>query len=677
MPPYARRKRFDVEALWSVRRVGSPTLSPDGSLACAAVTTYSMERNEGETALWLFPTGLSNGRVKKTRRLTNGDKDSEPAWSPDGRFIAFTAKRKDDAEPQVYLIAPDGGEARRLTALATGALAIRWFADGRRLAFVSWVWPDLQTDAQQAKRLKERKDAKVKAHVTERSEFRYWDHWLSDGREPHLFVCDVRTGASRDVFAGRNLSLRPWEPSIDEYDIAPDGSEIAFTFDPGDEPQMMAQADIVTIAVKSGRSRNLTADSGFSDEHPRYSPDGRLIIHHAYDTKRAFNDQGHLRVLERRSGRSVRAAPRFDRATTHVQWSPDGKALTFLSEDRGRVGLYRLALDAAAPEPLSVEGTLGGYARSRDGSVIAFDRSRAAYPPRLFAIRGDGSSERPIENLNVSLLARYRFGETREFTVKGWGGEPVQVLVTYPPDFDPRRRWPMMHSIHGGPHAAHHDGWHFRWNTQVFAATGHVVVCVNYHGSSGFGQKFLETITGRYGEKEYADTEAATDFMLRQRYIDRNRLVATGGSYGGFMVAFMNGRTDRYRCYVCHAGCYNWESMMATDGYAFFARELGAFYWDNPARVRKQSPHGLIAGAKTPTLVIHGELDYRVPATQALEYYDVLKAKGVPARLLYFPDENHWILKPQNSRLWYREFLAWIARYASERRGSRATKRGR
>ncbi len=665
MPVTRRRPPLTVEALWALRRVGAPTVSPDGALACAAVTSYDMDRNEGSTALWLFPTGLAERKGAKARKLTEGDKDSEPAWSPDGRFIAFTAKRKDDTEPQVYLIAPDGGEARRLTSLATGAASIKWFADGKRIAFVSWVWPDLATDAQQGKRLKARKDDKVKAHVTERSEFRYWDHWLSDGREPHVFVCDVASGATRDVFAKRNLRLRPWEPNAEEFDIAPDGSEIALTFDPGEEPRMMARADIVVLNLSTGRVRNLTADSGMSDEHPRYSPDGRHIVHHAYDTQRAFNDQGHLRLIERKRGAWTRLAPAYDRATTNVQWDPDSRSVLFLSEDRGRVGLHRLALGATQPALVCAGGTIGGYSRSRDGSVIAFDRSTSAHPPRLFAIRGDGSGERAIESLNVALLARHALGETREFTVKGWGGEPVQVFVTYPPGFDPRRKWPLMHSIHGGPHASHHDGWHFRWNTQVFAGTGHVVVCVNYHGSSGFGQKFLETITGRYGEKEYADVEAATDFMLKQGYIDRSRLVATGGSYGGYMVAYMNGHTDRYRSYVCHAGCYNWESMMATDGYAFFARELGAFYWEDAKRVAKQSPHHYVGKAKTPTLVIHGELDYRVPATQALEYYDVLKAKGVPARLVYFPDENHWILKPQNSRLWYREFFAWIRKHSA------------
>jgi len=684
----AERPPLSVEALWAIKRIGTPALSPDGAQACAAVTSYDMERNDSRTGLWLFPTGLGGGArggAGKARRLTAGDKDSDPRWSPDGRWIAFTAKRKDDEEPQLYLIAPDGGEATRLAKLAGGCASIKWFADGRRLAFVSWVWPDLATDAQQAKRHKERKDSKVKAQVTERAECRYWDHWLADGREPHVFVCDVATGRCRDALAGTGLSLPPWDPSADDFDVAPDGKELAITADLAAEPGMMNQTDIVTVNLASGRKRVLTAATGTSDAHPRYAPDGGSLVFHSYDTNRAFNDQGHLTLLVRKGGRMQRLAPGHDRATTHVAWTPDSRALLFTSEDRGRQGLWRLAVEpsgdgeaasVALPALVVPGGTVGGFAQSRDGAVLAFDRSTMSHPPALFACRADGSGERGIETVNRALLARHALGEVREFEVPGWNGEPVQVWAIHPPNFDPKRKWPLLHSIHGGPHAAHMDVWHFRWNTQVFAGHGYVVVGVNYHGSSGFGQRALESITGHYGMKEYADIEAATDHLLRQGYVDRRRLVATGGSYGGYMVAYMNGHTDRYRTYVCHAGCYDWVSMMATDGYRFFAAELGAFHWDDPARVMKQSPHHHVKQAKTPTLVIHGEQDYRVPATQGLQYYHTLRAKGVAARLVWFPDENHWILKPQNSRLWYREFFAWVQRYAPGGPAAKGRERG-
>ena len=655
-----KKRPLTVSDLWSIKRVGSPTLSPDGRYASATVTSYDMETNDSRAELWLFP--CDGG---KARRLTAGDKDSGPQWSPDGKWIAFTAKRKDDDEAQVYLIAPDGGEARRLTAISTGALALRWFPDSRRIAFVSWVWPDLRGDKAQARRRRERKESKVRAHVTERREPRYWDHWLADGREPHVFAADVNTGSTRDLLAGTGLALQPWDPSAEHYDLSPDGKELALTVDLGKEPQMMNSADIVTVRLATGRHRVLTAGSGLSSELPRYSPDGRHLVWHGFNLKRAFNDQGRLMLHERAGGRTRRLAAGLDRATSRLDWTPDGRALVMLIEDRGRQGLWRLGLSDAMPKPIAAGGTLGGFALSRDGKRIAFDRASLSHPPVLFAIGADGQGERPLESPNRALFNRAAIGATREFAVRGFGGDPVQVWVTYPPDFDPKKKWPLLHSIHGGPHSAHTDGWHYRWNTQVFAAHGYVVVGVNYHGSSGFGQKWLETIIADYGRRELADIEAATDFMLRRGYIDRNRLVATGGSYGGYMVAYMNSHTDRYRTFVCHAGCYDWVSMMATDGYMFFAKELGAFHWDNPALVMKQSPHHFARRFRTPTLVIHGELDYRVPATQALQYYNTLHARQVPARLVYFPDENHWILKPQNSRLWYREFFDWVRRYAA------------
>ena len=660
---------IDVEALWQLKRIGNPTLSPDGRVACAAVTSFTMETDESRTELWLFPTGMGDGNgvekiAGRPRRLSAGDKDSEPRWSPDGKWIAFTAKRKDDSEPQVYRIATDGGEAERVTRIATGAAALKWFPDSRRIAFVSSVWPDLKTDAAQGKRQKERKESKVKAHVTERAATRYWDHWVTDGREPHVFACDVRTGRSVDLLAGLKIALVPWEPSAEDYDISPDGRQLAITADLAPEPDFMNQRDIVTIDLATRRKNIVTATTGTDDASPVYSPDGKWLVFSSHDTDRAFNDQGHLTLCTRRGAAMRALAPKFDRAAMHVQWSADSAALLFLGEDRGRVGLFRLPLAASQPDLLVAGGVIAGFARSRDGGVIALARATAKHPATLVATRGDGTGAKSIESLNRAVLARHAIGDVKEFTVKGWHGEPVQVFVIYPPNFDPKKKWPLLHSIHGGPHAAHQDGWHFRWNTQAFAGRGYVVVCVNYHGSSGFGQKFLETITTRYGEKEYADTEAATDFMLKQGYIDRTRLTATGGSYGGFMVAFMNGHTDRYKAYVCHAGCYDWVSMMATDAFQFFSKELGAFHWDDASLVMRQSPHHYVKAAKTPTLVIHGEQDFRVPATQALQYYNTLHAKKVATRLVWFPDENHWILKPQNSRLWYGEFFAWVEKYA-------------
>jgi dipeptidyl aminopeptidase/acylaminoacyl peptidase len=419
------------------------------------------------------------------------------------------------------VIAPDGGEARRVTTLATGAASPRWFPDGKRIAFVSWVWRDLRTDAAQAKRLKQRKDDKVKVHATERAEVRFWDHWLTDGREPHLFVCDVASGRCRDVLAGTGLALPPWEPSSNDFDIAPDGREIAMTADLADEPGMLHRTDIVAIDLRTRRKRVLTPSTGRSDSAPRYSPDGRVVAYLSHDTERSHVDQGHLEIVKRSGGRPRALASAFDRAPMHAQWARDGRGLMFTAEDRGRTTLFRLlpGAPAAGRRRARRHGRrFRAVARRHDDRV----RPRELEPSAaLFAVGANGERERALESTNDAALAKHALGETREISVKGWGGAPVQAWIVYPPNFDPKKKWPLLHSIHGGPHAAHGDGWHFRWNAHVFAGHGYVVAMTNYHGSSGFGQRYLESIVARYGEKEFADIEATTDALLRAGYIDR------------------------------------------------------------------------------------------------------------------------------------------------------------
>jgi dipeptidyl aminopeptidase/acylaminoacyl peptidase len=297
------------------------------------------------------------------------------------------------------------------------------------------------------------------------------------------------------------------------------------------------------------------------------------------------------------------------------------------------------------------------------------------HPTRVHAMR-DGQVPLRIETFNDELLAGLRLGHSEEVTITGALNEPVQMWLTYPPRFDRKKKHPVLHSIHGGPHAAAGDTFHYRWNTHAFAAQGYVVACVNYHGSSGFGFEFLDSITHRWGELELQDVEAGTDWLRAQPWADKKRVFATGGSYGGFMVAWMNGhlKPGRYNAYICHAGCFDWTAMFSDDAYTWHAKELGAWYWEDPAKLQAQSPSTFVANMRTPTLVIHGALDYRVPDQQGLAYYNTLKAKGVDSRLLWFPDENHWILKPRNSKLWYGEFFDWLKRHdpAAPKRSSPA-----
>ena len=684
MPPrnfgktFMAGKRITVEELWKVERVSQPTLSPDGAQACVSLSAYDMAENKARSSLWV----LSAFGGAPRRLTTAGEKDGEPSWSPDGQWIAFVAKRsgsdgaKDDEEPQIYVIAPDGGEARRVTAMPTGTFGIKWFPDSRRIAFISWVWPEERGLAALAKRYKAFKDDKVKAHVVEHAAYRWWDRWLSDGRVPHLFTVNVESGAIRDLFADTRYELPRNDPSAHHYDIAPGGREVAFTFNPSEDKRFDRDHHIVALDLAQRRFRTLTRGSPLSHEGPRYSPDGKRVALVTLDRRREPVVAARVAIIDLARGAKLRVLRTRWPGDIHVplSWTADSGALLFMAEQDARQHLFRWTLGRASPEPIARGGVVTDFWAAND--CVAFVRNDMSTPPRIFWL-SPSAAERRIDRFNDELVKGWRLGEVREFRIKGHGGDEVHMWVVYPPDFDPKKKWPLMHNIHGGPHSAWHDNFHFRWNNQAFAAQGYVVACVNYHGSSSFGERFLQSIEHEWGKRELVDVEAGTDFMLRQGYIDRDRLVATGGSYGGYMVAWMNGHTDRYKAFVCHAGCFDWVSMFADDAWYWHPKELGAFYWENSPKIEAQNPRARVRRMKTPTLVMHGLLDYRVPDAQGLAYYNTLKAKDVPTRLVLFPDENHWILKPQNSRLWYREFFAWLNRFAKRGGAARKARAGR
>jgi dipeptidyl aminopeptidase/acylaminoacyl peptidase len=659
----AQTKRpMTAEDLWAAKRPGAPSLSPDGRWAAVSVVSYEMEKNSGASDIWLLATDPAAGPPRQL--TTHPASDSAPAWSPDGKWIAFLSRREGDDQAQIYLISPAGGEPRRLTKVATGASGMKWLADSRRIAFISWVWPDLKTDEEQAKRQKERAESKVKAYILDTTNFRYWDRWVADGRVPHVFVADVETGQHRDLLAGTGLSLPRTEPGASSYDFSPDGAELALVTDLGPDPGYMPNSDVALLDVGSGRWTNLTADNKSDDGSPRYSPDGkwlaytRSLIPYAPDRQRL--------MLYDRAAKTKRAlAENWDRSVAEFVWAPDSQGFYFIAEDRARAPVWTLALAGGSePKRLIEGGTNASLGVSGDGKTLAFVRTTMAMPPAVFAAASSGAGARKIETFNDALAAQWDLGEVRDVNYKGWGGEAVQMWVVYPPGFDRAKKWPLLQVVHGGPHGAWMDQFHFRWNMHLFASRGYVVAAVNFHGSPGWGDAFTDSIHGRYGTKELEDVEKGTDFLIAEGYIDAERLAAAGGSYGGYMVAWMNGHTQRYKAYVCHAGVYDWVAQMASDFVRGRQRALGGFPWESPEKVLEQSAHTYAKNFKTPTLVVHGEIDYRVPLTQGLQYYTTLRMLDVPARLVYFPDENHWVLKPQNSRLWYREFFDWVGKYA-------------
>jgi dipeptidyl aminopeptidase/acylaminoacyl peptidase len=655
----AQAKRpLTVEDMWAVKRPGAPALSPDGKWAAVEVASYDMKENTSASDIWLLAT---DGSAQK-RLTTHAARESGPAWSPDGKWIAFTTRREGDDATQIYVISPEGGEARRVTKISTGASGIKWLADSQHIAFVSWVWPQLKSDEEQARKLKEQRESKVKAYVIETTNFRYWDHWVADGRLPHLFTVNVATGDTLDVLAGTNLSLPRTEPGAGSYDFSPDGNEAAIVTDLEPDPGYRPNDDVVVLDTRSGKWWNLTEDNKADDGSPRYSPDGkwlaytRQLIPDAPDRQRVV-------VVDRAAKSKRTVAENWDYSVGGLIWTPDSKGFVLTAEEKGRQHIWTLAASGGTPKAIAQGGTNSSLDLSGDGKTIAFVRTTMGMPGAVFAANADGANARKLEKFNDELVAQWDLGEVRSVDYKGWNGESVQMWVIYPPKFDRSKKWPLLQMVHGGPHGAWMDQFHFRWNMHAFAAAGYVVAAVNYHGSPGWGDAFTDSIHGRYGTKEFADIEAGTDFLIAEGYIDADRLTAAGGSYGGYLVAWMNGHTNRYKAYVCHAGVYDLVAQMASDYVRGRQRAYGGFPWEAPGAA-KSSPHTYAKNFKTPTLVVHGEQDFRVPLTQGLEYYTTLRMLDVPAKLLYFPDENHWVLKPQNSRLWYQEFFAWLEKYA-------------
>jgi dipeptidyl aminopeptidase/acylaminoacyl peptidase len=678
MPKATRRgplkaQHLTVEALWQLHRLGVPSLSSDGAQAVVSATAYSMKDNKASSRLWLLST-LGG----EPRALTQcGDKDSQPRWSParagDGlrsQLIAFTARReqdgrKDDA-PQLYLINADGGEARRAADIATGVEAFKWFADAKRMAFVSWVWPDTRGSRAQAARLKDWKERKESAYVTEEAQYRYWDHHLPQDRVAHLHLltlgADEGSAKVVDLFEGTPYELSRAEPDANAFDISPDGKRIVFALDPAPQKRIDGRYALAEMDLKTRKVTVIARDAQWDFSAPRYSPDGQQIAFLASHQGRKHTMPSQLALWSRTQGWSVLSAAWDHEVNAPLRWADDGHSVLFTAEEEGRQHLWRWTLSSTAAEVVADGGWVQGF--DVCGDVLVTVADGVDHPAQVHASVGQQAPRR-IEDFNDAVLKPIAMGHTEELWITGAQGERVQLWVTYPPNFNPNKKYPLLQVIHGGPHKAFGDAFHYRWNVQTFAAEGYVVAAVNYHGSSSFGYAFKDSISGRWGELELQDVEAATDALLKKPWADKKRVFATGGSYGGYMVAWMNGhvKPGRYAAYICHAGCYDWTAMFADDAYTWHAKELGAWYWDDMARVHAQSPHAFAQNMLTPTLVIHGQLDYRVPDSQGLAYYNTLKARGVDARLVWFPDENHWILKPRNSRLWYGEFFDWLRRH--------------
>ncbi|MFN7971581.1 MAG: S9 family peptidase [Acidobacteriota bacterium] len=644
--------------LWAVPRVGAPEVAPDGSGLVVPVTTYDIEENKGRSRLhWISTAGDAAARPLTAPDASSGS----PAISPDGKWLAFT--RKDGKEkPQLHLLPLLGGESEKLTDLPLGAFDPRWLPGGKGIVFGSTLLKGhLTIDATRAELERREKDP-VKAHVTEDRVFRYWDSWLTTGEVPHLFLFDLASRKLRDLIPESTVWF-DWMDPAGQYDVAPDGSEIAYSGIQVDEGRSLLRSALYVVPVDGGAPSCLTPDHPADDARPRYTPDGRGIVYGMTHDPFFYADR--VRLMHYDRGTREHRAMLADWHLSPSSWTPTRHHGTLLeAEDRGRASLF--GWDSVAdPYEIVAGGSVHGAVAAPDGSVY-FTLETLCQPPEVYRVAADGRGLRRLTTFTEPALSGVALGEVREHVFQGAEGAPVQMFVVMPPGWKQGEKRPLVHVIHGGPHGISADGFHFRWNAQAFAAMGYVTALVNFQGSTSWGQDFAQRIQGEWPDRPHGDVMKATDLLVESGLVDPARMAATGGSYGGYLVSWIAAHTDRFKCVVNHAGVFDTLSQYASDVTQGRAQSFGGEPWDGIDRIDRTNPARFMAGCSTPMLVIHGEKDYRVPVTQGLECYGMLKAKGVPARLVYFPDENHWVLKPRNSILWYREVAAWLRRFLGQ-----------
>lgn len=640
----------------SVRRIGAPQLSPDGKWIAYDASTIDLAANARRSAIYLVPAGGGD-----SRRITDGTKqDENPVWSPDGKTIAYASNREGGAK-QAYLYEVATGNLRKLTDLQGGAASLKWMPDGSGILFVSDIDPDCSVDPVCIKEKAEAEGKRpTKARIITSLLYRHWNAW-QEATRAHI-IHQPLSGTPRDLTPGA-FDAPPFSVGGgDELDVSPDGKELVYARNTDDHPEISTNWDLFVVPIDTpGAAKRITTRKG-ADTSPKYSPDGKWIAYRSQPRAGYESDLWELWLYSRATGTSSRIAADFPNWIESVTWTSDSKSMFVTAPEKGKNAVYEVTIDGKFRQIFG-QGSANAVTVSRDGKTIYFERSSLTRPVDIWSMSRGGALTQ-ITHDNDALMSNLSLGSVEDLWWTGADGAQVQGHLVKPPAFDPSKKYPALVLIHGGPQGAWSDSWSYRWNPQIFAARGYVVFMPNPRGSTGFGQKFVEEISRDWGGKVYVDIMNGVDKLASLSFIDANRLGAAGGSYGGYMVDWILGHSDRFKALVSHAGVYNLDSMYgATEELWFPEWEFSGNPWDNPELYEKWSPHRYAKNFKTPTLVTHGELDYRVPIGEGLQLFTALQRRGVPSKLLYFPDEGHWVLKPQNSKLWYQTVGDWFDQY--------------
>lgn len=655
------KQPFSAAAMMQIQRITDPQVSPDGVWVAFSVAKVNVEGNNSDRQIYIVPA--SGGTP---RPLTKEGANTHPRWSPDSKRIAFHSTRSGDS--QIWAMDADGGNQKAMTSLSTGAEGLKWSPDGKSFLFTSTVYPECNADdACNKRKLDAEKNSKVKAKVYTSLLYRHWTEWQG-ARRKHLMLMPSEGGTVRDLTPGLQYDVPPFSLSGgDDYEVSPDGKEVVYAANTDENQAMSTNWEIFLVPVEGGEARKISSSPG-ADASPRFSPDGKFIAWRMQAKAGFESDRWRLVAMNREAGASTVLTENLDRNVTGFVWHPDSKRIAFTVEDRGRQTAQMIAATGGGARVITQGAQhVDDLQFTADGKTLVYTEQSGSMPVEIFKANSAGGMPVPMTRLNEPMLQQYQLTKLEEFTVTGAEGAQVHSFFVKPPDFDGTRKYPVLFLIHGGPQGAWGEAFSYRWNPQVFAGAGYLVVMPNPRGSTGYGQKFTDEISGDWGGKVYVDIMAVVDHVASLPYADPERMAAAGGSYGGYMVNWLLGHTDRFKALVSHAGVYDLRSMGGeTEELWFTTWEFGGFPWDTPELHERWSPSSYAKSFRTPTLVIHGELDYRVPYGQGLQLFTALQAQKVPSKLLLFPDEGHWILKPQNSLLWYRSFLDWVTEFTAK-----------
>jgi dipeptidyl aminopeptidase/acylaminoacyl peptidase len=652
---FAQKRPFDVNAMMELKRLSDPQISPDARWVTFGVQSVDVAANKKPQQIWIVP--LSGGSPRQL--TTEGEANQRARWSPDSRRIAYISDR--GGSSQLWLMDADGANPKQVTNLSTEADGVLYSPDGKNLLFTSEVYPECGADDACNKRnIEGDKNAKVHARIYTELLYRHWTSWQSR-RRSHLLVVPISGGAPKDLTPGAR-DVPPFSlGGPDDYDISPDGTEVCYSMNADAMPAASTNADLYVVSINGGESRRITATPG-ADLSPHYSPDGKQIAWRAQFRGGYESDRFRLLALERATGKVTNLTETLDRWVNSFTWSPDATSLFFTTADRGRQAIQLISANGGpARIAASGDGDLDDMVLTRDGKTMVYTQQTGMSPVEIYRAASTGGAPIALTRLNDPTLDSYQLTPLEEFWVESPDGARVQSFVVKPYGFQPNRKYPVLMLIHGGPQGNWGHSWTYRWNAQVFAAAGYLVVEPNPRGSTGYGQKFIDEINGDWGGRAFDDIMAATDHAVNLPYADAGRVAAAGGSYGGYMVDWLLGHTQRFKALISHSGVYDLTSEFgATEEIWFPMWEFGGAPWEKPEQYAKWSPSNYAKDFHTPTLVIHGELDFRVPYTQGLQLFTALQMQKIPSKLLVFPDEGHWVLKPQNSLLWYKTFLDWL-----------------